>query len=290
MGCRMCMCVAGCGWLAGFARVRARVYLGVCECGCVLCICGGVFVCAWGSECGSMWVCLRASVFLLVVVLVSVRACIRGCGCNFSFRYGVCVYTQTHPHTQGQPRAYPHAAACTPARRDPRKRYAVQRSLCSQGARGQVVRRIRCTVRIWRRRKHQLPGGQGPNPDRHFMQRSGECRTKFVRREPDDRVHAGWLRVGLCGREILLQHRSRLRLRVCAARVRRCALLRHSSSITYKSSANICVSGCVCVCVRAWDCVCVCVCDFVCVGPCVGILAGSRVCVCVQACSACRVC
>jgi hypothetical protein len=110
-----------------------------------------------------------------------------------------------------------------------------------------------------------MPGGHGHHADRRVMRESGPKCEQIVRREPDDRVHADWLLAvlfGRAGRSVLLQHRSRLRLRVRAARVRRCDLLRHSSS-TYKSSANICVSGCVCVC----DYVCDCVCDYVCVGP-----------------------
>ncbi len=158
----------------------------------------------------------------------------------------------------------------------------MQRSLCRHGTRGQV--------RTRRRRRHTLPDGHGPSPDREFMRGSGDGRIQTSQREPDIRVHADWLRAER--RLLLLQHRSRLRLRVCAARVRRCALLRRSG-ITYKSSANICawVDGrvrgwlgvyvcgwlggvvflparvrafvCVCACVRA--CVlCICGCVFVC--------------------------
>ncbi len=127
-----------------------------------------------------------------------------------------------------------------------------------------------------------MPVGHGHHADRRVMRASGQrsCGHAVrieVRREPDDRVHADWLLAVLWGFRLLLQHRFWLRLRVCAARVRRCALLRHSS-ITYKSSANIRVSGCVCAC------------DCVCVGPCVTICACSRVCECLRVSSFGTVC
>jgi hypothetical protein len=195
----------------------------------------------------------------------------------------VCMYTRTQPRTHGGSYVCSHAAACTTAMLDPCKR-CVQSSLCSfgRGARVQVARRIRCTVRGRQRRRHQLPGRHAHIADlrRRMRARSG-CRRKAVQREfavgeydeTDKIFRAGWLLLVFCGRQLLLQHRFRGRSRVCAARVRRCARFYTAAISTEGNECVLCLCMCVCVCVcecvcvsvraRARACACACVCSFV---------------------------
>jgi hypothetical protein len=85
-----------------------------------------------------------------------------------------------------------------PAGLDHRYGVRCESSLCSsgRGARVQVTRRIRCSVRGRQRRRHELPGGHGLNDDRRrHMRARGGRRRKTVRRECVLRFNSGWLRV-----------------------------------------------------------------------------------------------
>jgi hypothetical protein len=125
-------------------------------------------------------------------------------------------------------------------------------SLCSsdRGARELVFLRLK---------KHScLPNKNVPVCDVHGVRGRGQCRGQTVRRHGGARDRAGGVRVALCGRRLLLQHRIRGRSRGRAARVRRCAFLLKPKATTIWAAVIACAWGHVCVSVQCIVCVSVC--------------------------------
>jgi hypothetical protein len=128
---------------------------------------------------------------------------------------------------------------------------------CSSGRGGvQGARRIPC-----RRYGHRcLPGGNIHDAELRVMRGRGGRRRKTIRRQLQElvhrtnriahTVHTGWLRVVVCGRQLLLQHPcSRAGLPAYTARVRRCAWVLVLKAAIWH--LNVCVSADVC-CVSAY--------------------------------------